>query len=51
MKNLTYMSTLTGECVTTHKEAMELFNAGHDINIIDWSETLGEWICRMIWEH
>lgn len=51
MKNIIYMSTLTGECTENHKDAVALFNEGHDIDIMDWSETLGEWICRMTWEH
>lgn len=49
--NRCYMSTRTGECVETHKEAMLLFNEGHDIQIMEWSDVLDQWVCRMIWEH
>lgn len=51
MKNIIYMSTLTGECTENHKDAVALFNEGHDIDIMGWSDALGEWICRMTWEH
>ena len=46
-----YMDKETGEIVFTHKEAMELFRQGHNIEVWYLSEVLGEWICGVEWEH
>ena len=46
-----YMDKETGEIVFTHAEAMELFRQGHNIELWYLSETLGEWICGIEWEH
>lgn len=46
-----YVSKLTGEVVETHKEAMALYRAGHDIECWGWSPTLNEMVHRLDWEH
>ena len=46
-----YVSKLTGEVVETHKEAMELYRAGHDSECGGGSPTLGERVKRVDWEH
>jgi hypothetical protein len=46
-----YVSKLTGEMVETHREAMELYRAGHDIECWGWSPTLGEMVNRVDWVH
>ena len=46
-----YMDKETGEIVFTHAEAMELFRQGHNIELWYLSETLGEWVCGVEWEH
>ena len=51
MKKIIYMSTLTGECTKNLKEAVALFKEGHEIDVMGWSDVLGEWICRLTWEH
>lgn len=45
-----YVSQLTGEVVETQQEAMELYRAGHPIEVWGWSETLQEQVCRVVWE-
>ena len=39
----------TGETTESHAKAMEWYRAKDEIEIWGWSETLGEWICRMEW--
>lgn len=46
-----YVSKLTGEVVETHREAIELYRAGHDIECWGWSPILGEMVNRVDWEH
>jgi len=45
-----YVSQLTGEVVETQQEAMELYRAGHPMEVWGWSETLQEQVCRVVWE-
>lgn len=49
--NKYYMSKMTGEVVFNHREAMELYRAGHEIEIHYWSETLQEDVCGAEWVH
>jgi len=39
----------TGETTESHAKAMEWYRAKDEVEIWGWSETLGEWICRMEW--
>jgi hypothetical protein len=39
----------TGEKTESHAKAMEWYRAKDEVEIWGWSETLGEWICRMEW--
>ena len=47
----TYMSKQTGECWETKDAAKTAYRAGHDIAVLDWSETLDQWVVRCEWEH
>lgn len=51
MKNQYYVSKLTGEVVFTHKEAMELYRAGHEIEIWAWSDVTNEMLHWVDWVH
>lgn len=44
-----YVSCLTGEIAETHAQAMELFRAGHDIDICRMID--GEWTVVCGWTH
>lgn len=50
MRKIIYMSTVTGECVESHKEACELFNNGHNIVIMVKVEA-GDYTPAASWEH
>lgn len=50
-KETLYISKLTGEATTSHREAMELYRAGHEIDVKSWSETLQEMVVRATWVH
>ena len=50
MRKIIYMSTMTGECVESHKEACELFNNGHNIVIMVMKQELIYTPCDK-WEH
>lgn len=44
-----YVSKLTGEVTYSQNEAMELYRAGHEIEVYSWSETLQEEVLRVEW--
>jgi hypothetical protein len=46
-----WMSKITGEVVFTHKEAMELYRQGHEIEYWSWSDVAGEMLHRVDWVH
>lgn len=46
-----WMSKSTGEVVFTHKEAMELYRQGHEIEYWSWSDVAGEMLHRVDWVH
>lgn len=46
-----WMSKETGEVVLTHKEAMELYRQGHEIEYHSWSDVAGEMLHRVDWVH
>ena len=46
-----WMSKITGEVVFTHKEAMELYRQGHEIEHWSWSDVAGEMLHRVDWAH
>lgn len=46
-----YVSLKTGEVVFTHKEAVALYRAGHDIAIWSWSDVLSQRVERVQWVH
>jgi hypothetical protein len=46
-----FMSKLTGEVVFTHAEAMELYRAGHEIELWGWSDVAGEMLHWGSWVH
>ena len=50
MRKIIQMSTVTGECVESHKEACELFNNGHNIIIIV-KIGAGDYTPTERWEH
>ena len=50
MRKMIYMSTMTGECVESHKEACELFNNGHNI-VIMVKIGAGDYTPAASWEH
>lgn len=50
-KEINYMNCETGEVTKLHSEAMEWYRAGVEIALIDYSETLQEWVERMRWVH
>ena len=50
MRKIIYMSTMTGECVESHKEACELFNNEHNI-IIMVKIGAGDYTPTASWEH
>lgn len=50
MRKIIYMSTVTGECVESHKEACELFNNGHNI-VIMVKIGAGDYTPTASWEH
>lgn len=50
-KHITYMNCETGEITEIHKDAMEWYRAGVEVALMDYSETLGEWIERGRWIH
>ena len=50
MRKIIYMSTVTVECVESHKEAGELFNNGHNI-IIMVKVGAGDYTPAASWEH
>ena len=50
-KEINYMNCETGEITKLHSEAMEWYRAGAEIALIDYSETLREWVERMRWVH
>lgn len=50
MKNhIHYMNKTTGEVTNDHAIAMSWYRERNEIALIDWSETLGEWIERGSW--
>lgn len=51
MKKQYYVSKLTGEVVFTHQEAMELYRAGHEIEIWAPSKLTGEMLHWVDWVH
>lgn len=50
-ENLYYMNKNTGEVTKNHSEAVQWYNEGDEVAIIDWSECLQEWITRCEWVH
>lgn len=50
-KNITYMNCETGEITEIHADAMEWYRSGVEVALIDYSETLGEWLERGRWIH
>lgn len=44
-----YRNKRTGETTESHAQAMEWYRGKDEVEIWGWSETLGEWICRMEW--
>lgn len=50
MSNINYMNHETGKVYATHALAMEAYRQGVRIDLMDWSETLGEWVMRGYWE-
>ena len=50
MKNhIHYMNKTTGKVTNDHAIAMSWYRDHNDVGLIDWSETLGEWIERGSW--
>ncbi len=50
MKNhIWYMNTETGEITQDHGEAMGWYRNRIEVKLMDYSETLGEWIERGAW--
>lgn len=50
MKNhIWYMNTETGELTQDHSEAMGWYRNRIEVKLMDYSETLGEWIERGAW--
>ena len=43
------MNKETGEITQYHEVAMIWFRKRHDVALMDWSETLGEWVQRGEW--
>ena len=50
-KPINYMNKSTGELTESHAIAMEWYRDGDEVALIDWSDTLGEWIERGYWAH
>ena len=48
---LHYQNKTTGELITNHNTAMEWYRAGDEVALLDFSETLGEWVERGYWAH
>lgn len=46
-----WMSKATGEVVLTHREAMELYRKGEEIEYWSWSNVAGEMLHRVGWVH
>ena len=46
-----YISKLTGEVVFTLQEAVDLYRAGHEIEVWSWSEVCQEMVLRVEWAH
>ena len=44
-----YKNKRTGEKTESHAKAMEWYRAKDEVQIWGWSETLGEWVCRLEW--
>lgn len=49
--NINYMNRSTGELTDRHSVAMDWYNDGAEVALITYSDLLGEWIERGIWEH
>lgn len=49
MKQITYMNCTTGEITENHREAMEWYRTGVEIDLIDWSDVLNCWVKRGSW--
>ena len=48
-RHITYMDCETGEITENHEIAMIWYRKRHNIALMDYSETLGEWVKRGEW--
>ena len=51
MRDIYYINDKSGEATSNHAEAMEWYRTGAEIALMDYSETLGQWVERLRWVH
>ena len=50
-REIYYINDKNGEATSSHAEAMEWYREGAEIAIMDYSETLEQWVERLRWVH